>query len=67
MKKTSDFDEMKNKMDSLKNNGTYEPVKLSKGNLRNKWVFKYKKKGEKIMKRNAKLVVKECNQKKGVV
>lgn len=43
-------------------------MKPSKGKkvLKNKWVFKYKKNGEKIMKYKARLVVKEFNQKKSI-
>lgn len=59
---------MKEEMDSLMKNQTFELVKLPKGKklLKNKWVFKNKKDGEKIVKRKARLVVKGCNQKKGI-
>ncbi|CAH9088439.1 unnamed protein product [Cuscuta epithymum] len=59
---------MKEEMDSLKKNNTYELVNLPRGKkvLKNRWVFKNKKDGEKIVKRKARLVVKGCNQKKGI-
>ena len=59
---------MQEEMDSLLKNQTYELVKLPKGKkvLKNRWVFKNKKDGEKIVKRKARLVVKGCNQKKGI-
>ncbi|CAN0905823.1 Retrovirus-related Pol polyprotein from transposon TNT 1-94, partial [Linum grandiflorum] len=62
------FDAMKEEMSSLKKNETYELVKLPKGKkvLKNRWIFKNKKDGEKIVRRKARLVVKGCNQKKGI-
>ena len=59
---------MKEEMNSLKKNQTYELVKLPSGKkvLKNRWVFKNKKDGEKSVKRKARLVVKGCNQKKGI-
>lgn len=62
------LDAMRDEMDSLKKNETYELVKLPKGKkvLKNKWVFKNKIDGEKIVKRKSRLVVKGCNQKKGL-
>jgi hypothetical protein len=56
---------MHEKMNSLHKNNTYELVKLPKGKkaLRNKWVFKLKKDGEKLVKYKAQLVVKGFNQK----
>lgn len=59
---------MKEEMDSLIKNDTYELVKPPKGKkiLKKRWVFKNKKDGEKIVKRKARLVVKGCNQKKGI-
>ena len=62
------LDAMKEEMDSLKKNETYELVEPPKGKkvLKNRWVFKNKKDGEKIVKRKARLVVKGCNQKKGI-
>ena len=59
---------MHEEMDSLHNNNTYELVELPKGKkaLRNKWVFKLKKDGEKLVKYKARLVVKGFNQKQGI-
>lgn len=61
------LDAMRDEMDSLKKNETYELVKLPKGKkvLKNRWVFKNKIDGEKTVKRKARLVVKGCNQRKG--
>ena len=46
---------MQEEMDSLLKNQTYELVKHPKGKkvLKNRWVFKNKKDGEKILKRKA--------------
>jgi hypothetical protein len=59
---------MHEKMNSLHKNNIYELVELPKGNktLRNKWVFKLKKDGEKLVKYKARLVVKGFNQKQGI-
>uniref|UniRef100_A0A2N9J8U9 Integrase catalytic domain-containing protein n=1 Tax=Fagus sylvatica TaxID=28930 RepID=A0A2N9J8U9_FAGSY len=59
---------MHEEMDSLHKNNTYELVELPKGKkaLRNKWVFKLKKDGEKLVKYKARLVVKGFNQKQGI-
>uniref|UniRef100_A0A2N9G995 Reverse transcriptase Ty1/copia-type domain-containing protein n=1 Tax=Fagus sylvatica TaxID=28930 RepID=A0A2N9G995_FAGSY len=56
------------KRNSLHKNNTYELVELPKGKkaLRNKWVFKLKKDGEKLVKYKARLVVKGFNQKQGI-
>ena len=50
---------MHEEMNSLHKNNTYELVELPKGKkaLRNKWVFKLKKYGEKLVKYKARLVV----------
>uniref|UniRef100_A0A2N9HLW0 Integrase catalytic domain-containing protein n=1 Tax=Fagus sylvatica TaxID=28930 RepID=A0A2N9HLW0_FAGSY len=59
---------MHEEMNSLHKNNTYELVELPKGKkaLRNKWVFKLKKDGEKLVKYKARLVVKGFNQKQGI-
>jgi hypothetical protein len=59
---------MHEKMNSLHKNNIYELVELPKGKkaLRNKWVFKLKKDGEKLVKYKARLVVKGFNQKQGI-
>uniref|UniRef100_A0A2N9EH16 Integrase catalytic domain-containing protein n=1 Tax=Fagus sylvatica TaxID=28930 RepID=A0A2N9EH16_FAGSY len=59
---------MHEEMNSLHKNNTYELVELPKGKkaLRNKWVFKLKKDGEKLVKYEARLVVKGFNQKQGI-
>ena len=56
---------MHEEMNSLHKNNTYVLVELPKGKkeLRNKWVFKLKKDGEKLVKYKARLVVKGFNQK----
>ena len=56
------------KMNSLHNNNTYELVELPKGKkaLRNKWVFKLKKDGEKLVKYKARLMVKSFNRKQWI-
>jgi hypothetical protein len=59
---------MHEEMNSLHKNNTYVLVELPKGKkeLRNKWVFKLKKDGEKLVKYEARLVVKGFNQKQGI-
>ncbi|OMO59210.1 Integrase, catalytic core [Corchorus capsularis] len=59
---------MQEEMDSLKKNGTYELVELPKGKmpLKNKWVFKLKKDGNKLVRYKARLVVKGFAQKVGI-
>ena len=59
---------MHEEMNSLHKNNIYELVELPKGKkaLRNKWVFKLKKDGEKLVKYKARLVVKGFNQKQGI-
>ena len=59
---------MHEKMNSLHKNNTYELVELPKGKkaLINKWVFKLKKDGEKLVKYKARLVVKGFNKKQGI-
>uniref|UniRef100_A0A2N9J1S8 Integrase catalytic domain-containing protein n=1 Tax=Fagus sylvatica TaxID=28930 RepID=A0A2N9J1S8_FAGSY len=59
---------MHEEMNSLHKNNTYELVELPKGKkaLRNKWVFKLKKDGEKLVKYKARLVVKGFNKKQGI-
>lgn len=66
--KTQWLEAMNEEMSSLKKNDTYELVKRPKSKkvLKNRWIFKNKKDGEKIVKRKARLVVKGCNQKKGI-
>jgi hypothetical protein len=55
---------MHEEMNSLHKNNTYELVKLPRGkkSLRNKWVFKLKKDGEKLVKYKVRLVVKGFNR-----
>ncbi|GKU85719.1 hypothetical protein SLEP1_g345 [Rubroshorea leprosula] len=59
---------MQDEMNSLHKNNTYELVELPKGRktLKNKWVFKLKKDGDKIVRYKARLVVKGFSQKKGI-
>nr|KYP66486.1 Retrovirus-related Pol polyprotein from transposon TNT 1-94 [Cajanus cajan] len=59
---------MQEEMDSLKRNNTYELVQLPKGRrvLKNKWVFKLKKDGDKLVRHKARLVVKGFSQKQGI-
>ncbi|GKV04185.1 hypothetical protein SLEP1_g16379 [Rubroshorea leprosula] len=59
---------MREEMNSLHKNNTYELVELPKGRktLKNKWVFKLKKDGDKIVRYKARLVVKGFSQKKGI-
>ena len=56
---------MHEEINYLHKNNTYELVKLPKGKkaFRNKWVFKLKKDGEKLVKYKARLVVKGFNKK----
>ena len=59
---------MHEEMNSLNNNKTYDLVELPKGKkvLKNKWVFKLKKDGDKLMKYKAQLVVKGFSLKQGI-
>ncbi|PKI36675.1 hypothetical protein CRG98_042934 [Punica granatum] len=59
---------MQEETSSLQKNNTYELVELPKGRkaLQNKWVFKLKKYGDKLMKCKARLVVKGFAQRQGV-
>ncbi|GKV14824.1 hypothetical protein SLEP1_g25638 [Rubroshorea leprosula] len=59
---------MQEEMNSLHKNNTYELVTLPKGRkpLKNKWVFKLKKDGDKIVRYKARLVVKGFSKKKGI-
>ena len=59
---------MHEEMNSLNKNKTYDLVELPKGKkvLKNKWVFKLKKDGDKLMKYKARLEVKGFNQKQGI-
>ena len=59
---------MHEEMNSLNKNKTYDLVELPKGKkvLRNKWVFKLKKVGDKLVKYKARLVVKGFSQKQGI-
>ena len=59
---------MTEEMKSLQKNGTYELVKLPKGKkaLKNKWVYKLNKDGDKFVKYKAHLVVKGFGQKQGI-
>ena len=51
---------MLEEMDSLQKNDTYELVELPKGKKvsKNKWVFKLKKDGSKLVKYKARFIVK---------
>lgn len=63
------MDAMKDEMKSLHDNHTFDLVKLPKGKraLRNRWVYKQKQDENASKPRyKARLVVKGCNQKKGV-
>lgn len=62
------FEAMQEEMDCLHKNETYDLVELPKGKkvLQNKWVFKLKKEGDKIVKYKARLVTKGFKQKKGI-
>ena len=59
---------MQEEMDSLQKNDTYELMKLPEGRkaLKNKWVFKLKKDGDKLVKYQARLVVKGFGQKRRI-
>ena len=59
---------MHEEMNSLNKNKTYDLVELPKGKkvLKNKWVFKLKKDGDKLVKYKARLVVKGFSQKQGI-
>ena len=59
---------MHEEMNSLNKNKTYDLVEFPKGKkvLRNKWVFKLKKVGDKLVKYKARLVVKGFSQKQGI-
>ena len=59
---------MHEEMYSLNKNKTYDLVELPKGKkvLKNKWVFKLKKDGDKLVKYNVRLVVKGFNQKQEI-
>ena len=60
---------MEEEIQSLKENHTYDLVRLPEGRraLKNKWVFKFKtKENNQNPKYKAKIVVKGCNQKKGI-
>ena len=59
---------MHEEMYSLNKNKTYDLVELPKGKkvLKNKWVFKLKKNGHKLVKYKARLVVKGFSQKQWI-
>ena len=59
---------MHEEMNSLNKHKTYDLVELPKGKkvLRNKWVFKLKKDGDKLVKYKAQLVVKGFSQEQGI-
>ena len=59
---------MHEEMNSLNKNKTYDFVELPKGKkvLKNKWVFKLKKDGDKLVKYKAQLVVKGFSQEQGI-
>ncbi len=59
---------MREEMDSLEQNATYELVELPAGRraLKNKWVFKLKQEPTGQLKYKVRLVVKGYSQKKGV-
>ena len=59
---------MHEEMNSLNNYKTYDLVELPKGKkaLKNKWVFKLKKDGDKLVKYKARLVIKGFSQKQGI-
>ena len=59
---------MHEEMNSLNKNKTYDLVELPKGKkvLKNKWVFKLKKDGDKLVKYKARLVVKGFSQKQEI-
>ena len=59
---------MREEMNSLWKNDTYELTKLPKGRkaLKNKWVFKLKSDDEKLLKYKTRLVVKGFGQNQGI-
>ena len=59
---------MREEMNSLWKNDTYELIELLKGRkvLKNKWVFKIKNDDEKLLKYKARLVLKGFDQKQGI-
>ena len=59
---------MREEMNSLWKNDTYELIELPKGRkaLKNKWVFKLKNEDKKLLKYKARLVVKGFGQKQGI-
>ena len=59
---------MREEMNSLWKNDTYELTELLKGRkaLKNKWVFKLMNDDEKLLKYKARLVVKGFGQKQGI-
>ena len=59
---------MHEEMNSLNKNKTYDLMELPKSKkiLKNKWVFKLKKDGDKLVRYKARLVVKGFNQKQGI-
>ena len=59
---------MHEEMNSLNNNKTYDLVELPKVKkvLRNKWIFKLKKDGDKLVKYKARLEVKGFSKKQGI-
>ena len=59
---------MHEEMNSLNKNKTYDLVELPKGKkvLKNKWVFKLKKDGDKLVKYKTRLVIKGFSQKQGI-
>ena len=59
---------MHEEMNSLNKNKTYDLVEFPKGKklLKNKWVFKIKKDGDKLVKYKTRLVVKGFSQKQGI-
>jgi len=54
---------MKEEMNSMKKNNSYDLLELPKGGktLENKWVFKLKKDGNDIIEYKARVVVKDCD------
>ena len=59
---------MHEEMNSLNKNKSYDLVELPKGKkvLKNKWVFKLKKDGDKLVKYKVRLVVKGFNRKQEI-
>ena len=68
MDKQSWLKAMHEEINSLNKNKTYDLVELPKDKkaLKNKWVFKLKKDGDKLVKYKARLVVKGFSQKQGI-